>query len=209
MLAVSEPHWVCPTHGVCAFLVYTAQAPGCSAGELSKRGALVCVHFPGLTHSVSGSRVLHKGTDSVGPAFCALPGSEQLRRPGAWRAHTPQVGQWVLSPPMSQPLRFLGAQWEHCLRCALCLLWGADLWLHPSWWMSTIQDPKKTWLATGEPACSLVEDAISGAEFTPCLLALAVTWLPPAGNGPVHCRLPLLWYLLSPLFCEWPGSALG
>ena len=26
----------CPTHGVCVFLVYTAQAPGCSAGELSK-----------------------------------------------------------------------------------------------------------------------------------------------------------------------------
>ena len=28
-----------PAHGVCAFLVYTAQAPGCSAGELSKVGA--------------------------------------------------------------------------------------------------------------------------------------------------------------------------
>ena len=27
-----------PAHGVCAFLVYTAQAPGCSAGELSKAG---------------------------------------------------------------------------------------------------------------------------------------------------------------------------
>ena len=27
-----------PIHGVCAFPVYTAQAPGCSAGELSKAG---------------------------------------------------------------------------------------------------------------------------------------------------------------------------
>ena len=27
-----------PAHGMCAFLVYTAQAPGCSAGELSKVG---------------------------------------------------------------------------------------------------------------------------------------------------------------------------
>ena len=27
-----------PTHGVCAFPVYTAPAPGCSAGELSKVG---------------------------------------------------------------------------------------------------------------------------------------------------------------------------
>ena len=51
-----------------------------------------CVHFPGLSHSGSGSRVLHKGTDSVGPAFCALPKSEQLRRPGAWQVQSPQVG---------------------------------------------------------------------------------------------------------------------
>ena len=54
--------------------------------------ALGCVRFPGLTHSGSGSRVLHKGTDSVGPAFCALPRLEQLRRPGAWPAHSPQEG---------------------------------------------------------------------------------------------------------------------
>ena len=46
--------------------------------------ALGCVYFPSLSHSGSGSWVLHKGTDSVGPAFCALPRSEQLRRPGAW-----------------------------------------------------------------------------------------------------------------------------
>ena len=46
--------------------------------------ALGFVHFPGLSHSGSGSWVIHKGTDSVGPAFCALPRSEQLRRPGAW-----------------------------------------------------------------------------------------------------------------------------
>ena len=30
---------------------------------------LGCVYFPGLRHSGSGSRVLHKGTDSVRPAF--------------------------------------------------------------------------------------------------------------------------------------------
>ena len=37
--------------------------------------ALGCVHFPGVSCSGSGSQVLHKGTDSVGPAFCALPSS--------------------------------------------------------------------------------------------------------------------------------------
>ena len=50
------------------------------------------VHFPGLSHSGSGSQVLHKGTDLAGPAFCALPRSGQLRRSGAWQAHTAQVG---------------------------------------------------------------------------------------------------------------------
>ena len=34
---------------------------------------------PGLSHSGSGSQVLHKGTDSGGPAFFALLQSEQLR----------------------------------------------------------------------------------------------------------------------------------
>ena len=90
--------------------------------------ALDYVHFPGLSHSGSGSWVLHKGTDLVGPAICALPRSLSL-------------GMWcVFSPPWSQLLCFLGAQWECCLRGAMYLLWGADLW-----WMSTIQDPRKTW----------------------------------------------------------------
>ena len=39
-----------PSHGVCAFPVYTAQAPGCSAGELSKAG-------PGL-HALPRSKLL-------------------------------------------------------------------------------------------------------------------------------------------------------
>ena len=53
------------------------------------RWALGCMHFPGLSCTGSGSQVLYKGTDSVGPAFCALPRSEELRRPGAWRATVP------------------------------------------------------------------------------------------------------------------------
>ena len=34
--------------------------------------ALGCMHFPDLCHSGSGSWVLHKGTDSVAPEFCAF-----------------------------------------------------------------------------------------------------------------------------------------
>ena len=110
-----------PAHSVCAFMVYTSQALGCSAGNCLRQ-TLGCVHFPGLSHSGSGCQVLHKGADSVGPAFCALPRSEQLRRPGAWRVHTPHV--WcILSPPHSQPVGFLGARWA-IVSVALCVSSG-------------------------------------------------------------------------------------
>ena len=46
--------------------------------------ALLFVHFQRLSFSDSGSQVLCKGTDSVGPAFFALLRFEQLRQPGAW-----------------------------------------------------------------------------------------------------------------------------
>ena len=71
--------------------------------------------------------------------------------------------------------------------------------------MSTIQDPRKTWLATGS-LLSLVKDAISGAEVAPCLPTLAVACLPLCllwGEQPVCSWLALLWCLLYSLFCEW------
>ena len=52
-----------------------------------------------------------------------------------------------------------------------------------------------------------MEDAISGAKIASRLLALAVACLPlflRRGEGPVSNPLALLWYLLNPLFCEWP-----
>ena len=54
-----------------------------------------------------------------------------------------------------------------------------------------------------KPVCSLVGDAISEAEVDPFWLWLAPTrLLHLAGDGPVWCLLALLWYSLSPLFCE-------
>ena len=67
-----------PTHSVCAFPVNTAYALGCSAGNCV-RPALGCMHFPGLSLLGSGTRVVFRAADSVGPAFCAFPRSEQLR----------------------------------------------------------------------------------------------------------------------------------
>ena len=131
-----------PTHGMYAFPVYTAQAPGCSAGGLSKAG-------PGL-HALPRSKPLRfrfSGTPQrcrLGWA-CVLCLCQVRAAQVTWclaSAHSPGgAGRLIASPvPASQFRR---------LRCAVCLLWGADLWLRPSWWMSTIQDPRKTWLATG------------------------------------------------------------
>ena len=91
VLAVSRCTGSAPAHGVWAFPVYTAQAQVALQGNCLRR-ALGCMHFPGLSRSGSGSQVLHKGTDSVGHAFCALPRPEQLRRPGTWRVQSPQAG---------------------------------------------------------------------------------------------------------------------
>ena len=68
-----RPHWFAPHRGVCAFPVYTAQAPGCS---MWSRPCLECGCF----------QVLHKSADSVAPAFCAFPGlsgsgSQRVGRP--------------------------------------------------------------------------------------------------------------------------------
>ena len=67
-----------PAHGACALPAHTAQALCCSTRN-RQRPALGCMHLPGLSRSGSGTRVVLRGADSVGPAFCALPRSKQLR----------------------------------------------------------------------------------------------------------------------------------
>ena len=99
--------------------------------------ALYFVHLPGLSCSGSGSQVLCKGTDSVGHAFCALPRSKKLRRPGAWRAHCPR---WTMH---LNHLPDLAAQFPRCAARAPSLVChvssgGADLRLRTSWQMLTI-----------------------------------------------------------------------
>ena len=68
---------VSATLGLPLLKVLTAQALGCSAGN-RLRPALGCMHLPGLSRSGSGTQIVLRGADSVGPAFCALPRSEQL-----------------------------------------------------------------------------------------------------------------------------------
>ena len=191
---MSLPHWVCP------------------------RSWLVC--FPSL--HCAGSRLLCQELSEAGPGLSALSRSKLLRfrfsatpqrrrLDWAWACilfpspvRAAQVTRCLascdLSPPLSQPLGFLGVQQAPPLRCAVCLLWGADLWLRPSRRMLTVQNPKESWLAK-KPVCSLVDDASLGLRLSPsgsgCPACLSL-----AGDGPVHSRLALL----SPLF---PGGLEG
>ena len=116
-----------PAHSVCTFMVYTSQALGCSAGNCLM-WALGCMHFPGLSHSGSGSWVQHKGTVGWACVLClSQVRAAQVTRclvstvTPSWRVH-------LIASPVP-PLSFLGVQWACLLRCAVCLFWGADLWL--------------------------------------------------------------------------------
>ena len=61
--------------GLPPLIAHTAQALGCSSGNCL-RLALGCMHLPGLSCSGSGTQIVLRGADSVGPAFCALPRPE-------------------------------------------------------------------------------------------------------------------------------------
>ena len=133
-----------PAHGVCAFPVYIAQASGCSAGELSKvgpglralpRSKLLGFRFLGIPqrHRLGWACVLCPSQVQAAQATRCLVSA--LSPGGGASYHLPSPSSLV--------------SWVCHLRCATCLFWGADLWLQPSQWMSSIQDPRKAWLATG------------------------------------------------------------
>ena len=90
-IAVCGEHSPCSGHtgfapltGVCAFPVYTAQAPGCSIGSVA---CIACgSSFP----------VLHRSGDSVVSEFCAFPASA---------AQAVRSSTGALSPGAARPLR--------------------------------------------------------------------------------------------------------
>ena len=106
-----------PTHGTCSLSSHTAQALGGSPGN-HLWPALGCLHLPGPSRSGSGTRVVLRGADSVGPAFCALPRSE---RQFALPRRAPML-RLIASPPLG----YLGVKPVHLLRQML-----------------TVQTPKK------------------------------------------------------------------
>ena len=77
--AVYGTHCVFPSSWWCVLSASTLLRFQVAQQQNYLRWVLGCVHFPDLHCSGSGSQVFHKGTGSVGPVFCALPRSEQLR----------------------------------------------------------------------------------------------------------------------------------
>ena len=92
-----------PAHGMCPFLVYSAQAPGCSAGELSKVGPGVralprskplrfrflhtpqrhilrwaCILCPSQVRAAQATRCLESALSQLGSASYHLPGPRPL-----------------------------------------------------------------------------------------------------------------------------------
>ena len=188
-LAGFRPHWACPrSRRVCFHGLH------CSGFRLLYREwALSCVHFPGLSRSGSGSRVLHKGADSVGPAFCAFPvvGAAQGTRS---LTSAPSSGAGRLLPSPSPP-QVLGA--PHPVRL-VSLLGSRSL---AATLPVDVNHPESQEVRNWKPVCSLEGMPSLG----PSLPLSGSCLLPPAGDGPVS-RLGLLWYCsLLPLFCEWPA----
>ena len=107
-----------PTHSMCAFPVYIAQAPGCSAGELSKAS-------PGL-RTLPRSKLFRFSGTPQGHRLswaCVLCPSQvwaaQVTRCLA-SAHTPGGAVHLITSLVLAAL-FPSVQWERCLRCAVCL----------------------------------------------------------------------------------------
>ena len=104
VLAVFGQHWVYPSSQWCVLSRSTLLRLQVSLQGYFQKQALHFMPFPGLGWSDSVSRYFLKGTDSVEHAFCALPSSEQLRRPGAWQAHCPRGDVHLSHLPGPSPL---------------------------------------------------------------------------------------------------------
>ena len=172
LACVGSAHSVRTTLGLpqlkvaCAFWVYTPQAAGCSAGEPSKADPAFC--------ALLRSRLLRFLGTLQGPRFswvCILCPS-QVRTAQATRCLASALPQVDLITSWSRLLCFPGVPRKNCLRCAVCLLWGVDLRLQPSWQMSTVRDPRKTWLIARRLHKVWWRMPVSGAEIgaDPCLL---------------------------------------
>ena len=150
-----RPHWVAPCRGVCAFPVYTAQAPGCS---IWSRPCIECR---------SSFRVLHNSADSVAPACCVFPASavqaaKGLRTFSLARCDFSLRGEWLRQQEVlvASP-RMRG--------------------LFPPWPQRALVGSHEVFRQEPGPACRVGGGGFSGAEFAPFPSPLPPT---SPGDGP-------------------------
>ena len=159
VLAVSQPHWVCPR---------------------SQRVCFPCLHCLGY-------RLLCQELSEASAGLCALPRSKPLRVMYSGSPQKHRLG-WacVLCPPQvqaAQVTRCLASTVAatYCLPCPChSVFWVYNQPVHLLRRMSTVPNAKKSWLAT-KPACSLVDDASLGLRLFPS--GSGCPCLPVTGGG--------------------------
>ena len=196
-----------PAHGMCAFPVYTAQAPGCSAGELSKAG-------PRL-YALPRSKLLRfrfSGTPQryrLGWACVLCP--SQVRA-----AQTTRCLVSSLSPGGAVHLitfLVLAAWFPGCKVGApsqVCRVSPLGNWsLAAPTLLADVNRPgsQEDSVSNWEPARSLVEDAFSGAEIAPHWLWLSPTCLAASGGGWVSLQSASSPLVFTQSFVLWAGPA--
>ena len=168
----------------CAFPVYIAQAPRCSPGSGP------CVAWTSQAYAAQ-IQVFGYSTEAqtpLGLRFVPSPfrAAQAARR---WRSALSQGARRLFpsAVPASVSVR--------AGRVRLVSVLGSWTLAVTLQRMLTSQNLRKSLVRSWKPVCSVVGDAVSGAEFAPF-----PSPLPPAGDGPVHSRLALLWYSVSPSF---------
>ena len=117
-LAVSGSHRVCPAHSVCAFPVFSAQAPGCSAGS--------CLRWPWVacTSQIYAAQVQVLGYSTkarawLGLCFVPFPGPRSSGDQMLGEGTLPKCGASYHLPVPANSVSW--AQRERQLRCAVYL----------------------------------------------------------------------------------------
>ena len=174
--AVSGPHWVCSRSWRVCFPRLPAQAPVCSAGELSEEG-------PGLRarprskllrFRFSGSPQRH----GLGWACVLSPSQVRAAQVTRWLASTLSPGvRCVLSPPSSQPLSFPG-----CAVGALSELGPVFPRSKPLRFSGTLQGHRLGWVCIipflGPSSSVLGEHTVPGGLCTLIISLVPAAWFP-------------------------------
>ena len=199
MLTVYGPHWVCPSsrwHVLPRSTLLRLQ------GAL--RGTVQSRPCPSCTSEVQAAQVLRSSARAqiwLGMRFVPFPAPRSLGDQVLCECTVLAGPSALLTSPRAA--RF---PW-----CTVCLLWGPELRLQPSWQMSAIQDPRKTCLASGSLFTVLWRMLASGPRLQQPLAFWF--WLShaclSASNGggkqnrerPVSSWLGLFWRLVNHLLC--------